>query len=162
LRLAVRAATLAGPAGLRVSSPATAWDIAGIRGDDLQLTLVRPQTGLSIRKLKNPVGSAWNVEARGLDVSRLLDVRRDSHPLLDGGIADGRVDLRASTDALRFHVDVGARGARLEALADNADDDPQLGAPTDVTMRFDGAWQRAESTIEIPDVHAMLAGATVS
>ena len=30
LRLAVRAATLAGPAGVGVSSPATAWDIAGI------------------------------------------------------------------------------------------------------------------------------------
>jgi monofunctional biosynthetic peptidoglycan transglycosylase len=162
LRLAVRGATLAGPAGVSVSSPATAWDIAGILGDDLQLTLVQPQTGLSIRKLADPVGSAWNVEARGLDVSRLLDVRRDAHPLLDGGIADGRADLRASTDALRFHVDMGAHGARLGALADNADDEPQLGAPTDVTIRFDGVWQRAEGTIEIPDVHAMLAGATVS
>jgi hypothetical protein len=162
LRLAVRGATLAGPAGVSVSSPATAWDIAGILGDDLQLTLVQPQTGLSIRKLADPVGSAWNVEARGLDVSRLLDVRRDAHPLLDGGIADGRADLRGSTDALRFHVDMGAHGARLGALADNADDEPQLGAPTDVTIRFDGVWQRAEGTIEIPDVHAMLAGATVS
>jgi hypothetical protein len=162
LRLAVRGATLAGPAGVSVSSPATAWDIAGILGDDLQLTLVQPQTGLSIRKLADPVGSAWNVEARGLDVSRLLDVRRDAHPLLDGGIADGRADLLGSTDALRFHVDMGAHGARLGALADNADDEPQLGAPTDVTIRFDGVWQGAEGTIEIPDVHAMLAGATVS
>src|SRR5882757_11206563 len=39
LRLAVRAATLAGPAGLRVSSLATAWDMVGILGEDLQLTL---------------------------------------------------------------------------------------------------------------------------
>jgi len=162
LRLAVRAATLAGPAGLSVSSPGSAWDMAGILGEDLQLTLVEPQTGLSIRKLPDPVGSVWNVEARGLDVSRLLDVRRDAHPLLDGGIADGRVDLRASTDALRFHVDMGARGARLGALADNADDEPQLGAPTDVTIRFDGVWRRPEGTIEIPDVHATLAGATLS
>ena len=162
LRLAVRAATLAGPAGVRVSSPATAWDMAGILGEDLQLTLVEPQAGLSIRKLADPVGSAWNVEARGLDVGRLLDVRRDAHPLLDGGIADGRVDLRASTDALRFHVDMGARGARLGALADNAADEPQLGDPTDVTIRFDGAWRRAEGTIEIPEVHATLAGAALS
>src|SRR5271168_2177513 len=100
LRLEVRAATLAGPAGVRVSSPATVWDIAGIFGEDLRLTLVEPQTGLSIRKLAYPVGSAWNIEARGLDVGRLLDVRRDAHPLLDGGIADGRVDLQASTDAI--------------------------------------------------------------
>jgi penicillin-binding protein 1A len=162
LRLAVRAATLAGPAGVRISSPATAWEITGIRGEDLQLTLVQPQTGLSIRKLADPVGGAWNVEARGLDVSRLLDVRRDAHPLLDAGIADGRVDLRAGADALRFHVDMGARGARLGALADNADDEPQLGDPTDVTIRFDGAWQRAEGTIEIPAVQTTLAGATVS
>src|SRR6202012_1394375 len=145
-----------------VSSPATAWDVAGIRGEDPQLTLVEPQAGLSIRKLADPWGSALNVEARGLDVGRLLDVRRDAHPLLDGGIADGRVDLRASTDALRFPVDMGARGARVGALADNAADEPHLGDPTDVTIRFDGAWRRAEGTIEIPEVHATLAGAALS
>src|SRR5439155_4488107 len=143
----------------KVNLPATAWDMAGSLGEDLQLTLVEPQAGLSIRRLADPLGSAWNVEARGLDVRRLLDVRRDAHPLLDGGIADGRVDLRASTDALRFHVDMGARGARLGALADNAADEPQLGDPTDVNIRFHGAWRRAEGTIEVPEVHATLAGA---
>ena len=162
LRLAVRAATVAGPADLRVSSPATVWDIAGILDEDLHLTLVEPQAGLSIRKLMDPVGTAWSVEARGLNVGRLLDVQRDAHPLFDGGIADGRVDLRTSTDALRFHVDIGARGARLGVLAENAADDPQLGDPTDVTIRFDGAWRRTEGTIEIPEVHATLAGAAVS
>ena len=119
--------------GFSVSSPATAWDIAGIHGGDLRLTLVEPQAGLSIRKLEDPAGSAWSVEARGLDVGHLLDVRRDDRPLFDGGIADGRVDLQASNDALRFHVDMRARGARLGALADNATDEPQLGDPTDVT-----------------------------
>ena len=108
------------------------------------------------------MGSAWNVEARGLNVGRLLDVRRDAHPLLDGGIEDGRVDLRASTDALRFHVDMGARGARLGALADNAADEPQLGEPTDVTLRFDGAWRRIGGTIEVPEIHATVAGAALS
>ena len=162
LRLAVRAATVAGPGGLRVSSPATAWDVAGIRGGDLRLTLVEPQAGLSIRKLAEPVGSEWSVETRGLDVGRLLDVRHDARPLLDGGIADGRVDLQVRTDALRFHVDMGARGARLEALADSAADEPQLGDPTDVTLRFDGAWRRAEGVIEIPEVHATVAGAALS
>src|SRR5882724_2263407 len=162
LRLAVRTANLVGPAGVRVSSPATAWDVAGILAEDIQLTLVEPQAGLSIRKLADAVGSAWNVEARGLDVGRLLDVRRDAHPLLDGGIADGRVALRASTDALRFHVDMGARGARLGALADNAADEPQLGDPTDVTIRFDGAWRLIGDTIEIPEAHATVAGAALS
>ena len=162
LRLAVRAANLARPTGVMVSSPATAWDMAGILGEDLQLTLVEPQAGLSIRKLADPVGSVWNVEARGLDIGHLLDVRREAHPLFDGGIADGRVDLRTSTDALRFHVDMGARGVRLGALADNAGDEPQLGDPTDLTIRFDGVWRRAESTIEIPEVHATLAGAALS
>ena len=162
LRLAVRAATVAGPGGLRVSSPATAWDVAGIRGGDLRLTLVEPQAGLSISKLAEPLGSEWSVETRGLDVGRLLDVRHDARPLLDGGIADGRVDLQVRTDALRFHVDMGARGARLEALADNAADEPQLGDPTDVTLRFDGAWRRGEGVIEIPEVHATVAGAALS
>jgi penicillin-binding protein 1A len=162
LRLTVRAAALAGPAGVRVSLPATAWDAVGIFGDDLQLALVEPQSGLSIHKLADSGGSAWNIEVRGLDVGHLLDVRRDAHPLLDGGIADGRVDLQVSTDALRFHVDMGARGARLGALADNADDELQLGDPTDVTIRFDGAWRRAGGMVEIPEVHATLAGAALS
>jgi hypothetical protein len=162
LRLAVRAATLAGPAGVRLSSPATDWDIAGIFGEDLRLTLVGPQAGLSIRRVAYPVGSAWNIETRGLDVGRLLDVRRDANPLLDGGIADGRVELQAGTDAFRFHVDMGARGARLGALADNAADEPQLGDPTDVTLRFDGAWRQIGGTIEIPEIHATVAGAALS
>ncbi len=162
LRMAVRAATLTGPAGVRVSSPASAWGMAGILGKDLRLTLVEPQAGLTIRKLANPAGSAWTVEAHGLDVDRLLEVRRDAHPLLDGGIADGRVDLQASTDALRFHVGLGSRGARFEALAGNAADEPQLGDPTDVTVRFDGTWQRPKGTIEIPELHATVAGAALS
>jgi hypothetical protein len=160
LRLAVRTATLAGPAGVSVRSPATAWDMAGIFGEDLRLTLVEPQAGLSIRKPADPVG--WTIEARGLDLGRLFDVRRDARPLLDGGIADGRLDLQANTEAFRFHVDMGARGARLAALADNAADEPQLGDPTDVTIRFDGAWRRIVGTIEIPEVHATVAGAALS
>src|SRR5580658_10550102 len=47
LRLTVRAAALAGPAGVRVSLPATAWDAVGIFSDDLQLALVQPQSGLA-------------------------------------------------------------------------------------------------------------------
>jgi len=161
VRLAVRAATLAGP-GVRVSSQASAWDVAGILGDDLRLTLAEPQAGLVIHKLADPVGSAWSVEARGLDVGRLLDVQRGAYTLLDGGIADGRVDLQASTNALRFRVDMRSRGARLPALAGNAADEPQLGDPTDVTVRFDGAWRRVNGTIEIPEVNATVAGAALS
>ena len=124
--------------------------------------LVEPQAGLSIRRLEDQAGSAWRVEARGLDVSRLLDLRRDARPLFDGGIADGRVDLQASNEALRFHVDMGARGARLAAMADNATDEPLLGDPTDVTLRFDGAWRRPAGTVEIPEIHATVAGADLS
>ena len=162
VRLAVRAANLSGPAGFTVSSPASAWYVAGIRGEDLQLTLIEPQAGLSIRKLKDSAGSGWNVEARGLDIGHLFDVRREGSPLLDGGIADGRVKLRTSADALRFHVDIGARGARFGALADNDGGEPQLGDATDVTLRFDGVLQRAEGAIEIPEVHGTLAGADLS
>ncbi len=162
LRLAVRAATLAGPDGITVRSLASAWNMTGILGKNLRLTLVEPQAGLDIRKLANPAGNVWSVEARGFDVGRLLDVRRGAYPLLDGGIADGRVDLQASTDALRFHVDMGSRGARLGALAGNALDEPQLGDPTDVTVRFDGAWSGPKGTIEIPEIHATVAGATLS
>jgi hypothetical protein len=162
VRLAVRAANLSGPAAFTVSSPASAWYLAGIRGEDLQLTLIEPQAGLSIRKLTDSAGSEWNVEARGLDIGHLFDVRREGSPLLDGGIADGRVNFRTSADALRFHVDIGARRARFATLADNDDGEPQLGDATDVTLQFDGVFQRAEGVIEIPEVHGTLAGAELS
>jgi hypothetical protein len=162
LRLAVRGAALRGPAGIGVSAPATAWDTAGVFSDDLGLALVEPQTGLSIHKLATPVGGAWNIEVRGLDVGRLLDVRRDGHPLLDGGIEDGRLDFQFSTDALRFHVGLAARGARLAALSDHTDDEIQLGDPADVTLRFDGTWRRAGGVFEIPEIHGTLAGADLS
>jgi hypothetical protein len=162
LRLTVQAANLVGPAGLKVGSPMTAWYVTGIRGEDFQLTLIEPQTGLSIRQQADSVSNGWNVEAKGLDIGRLLDVRREGYPLLDGGIADGSVNLQSSTDALRFHVDIGARGARFGALADNDGDEPQLGDATDVTLRFDGELQRAKGTIEIPDIHGTLAGADLS
>src|SRR5262245_3003718 len=48
LRLAVRAANLVGPAGLKVSAPITAWYVTGTRGEDFQLSLIEPQAGLSI------------------------------------------------------------------------------------------------------------------
>jgi hypothetical protein len=73
LRLAVSAANLVVPAGVRVSSQATAWDVAGMLGGDLQLTLLEPQAGLSIRNLTDAAGRAWNLDARELDVGRLLD-----------------------------------------------------------------------------------------
>ncbi len=162
LRLAVHAGALSGPAGISVNSPATAWDVTGIHSGDLLLKLVEPQTGLSLRSMKDAAGSAWSVEANSLDLGRLSDVRRDAASLFDGGIADGRVELRANTDALSFHVDIGVRGTRLRALADSVGDEPQLGDATNVTLRFDGVWQRAAGTIEIPEIHAMVAGADLS
>jgi len=160
-RVAVRGATLAGPAGITVGSPLSAWIVKGLRGGDLRLTLVEPRSGLSIEKSKGPAGTAWKLDANDLDLSHLLDVRRDARPLLDGGIADGHVDLQSSADALRFHVDIGTRGARLGALSGNAADEPQLGDPTDVTLAFDGAWRRTVGTIEIPQLRATVAGATL-
>ncbi|HET7810573.1 MAG TPA: biosynthetic peptidoglycan transglycosylase [Steroidobacteraceae bacterium] len=162
LRLEIGAANLAGPAGLELNLPVTAWHVAGIRGGDLQLSLLEPQAGLAIRQQANVAGSGWNIEARRLDIGHLLEVQREDHPLLEGGIADGSVNLQSSTDALRFHVDVGARGARFAALADDAGDEPRLGAATDVTLRFDGVVRRAEGTIEIPDLQGTFAGAELS
>jgi hypothetical protein len=57
---------------------------------------------------------------------------------------------------------MSSRGARLGTLADNDADEPQLGDPTDVTLRFDGAWSRAKGTIDIPEVQATVAGAALS
>src|SRR3569833_4501114 len=61
LRLAVRAANLAGPAGISVSLPATAWDMADVRGENLQLTLAEPRGGLSFCLLVVLGGCVWFV-----------------------------------------------------------------------------------------------------
>lgn len=158
LRLAIRTATVSAPGKITVSSPASVWDIEGIRGGDLVLTLAEPQSGLSIRKPAAP-GSAWSVATRGLDVARLLDVRRDTQPLVDFGVADGGVDFQISTDVIRFNVDMSAQGARVRALADSAIDETELGDATNVVLKFDGTWRRAEGAVEIPNLHATVAGA---
>ncbi len=162
LRIAVDTANLVGPAGFTVDLSKSAWDVAGIRDADLQLTLSEPEAGLSIRQQSDSMGRGWNLEARALDIGPLLELRRDGNPILDGGIADGHVILRTSSDAVHFNVDLAARGARFGALADDAHDEPQLGDATDVSLRFDGVMRRAEGTIEIPEVHGTLAGANVS
>jgi hypothetical protein len=162
VRLAVRAAALSGPAGFTVSSPASAWYVAGLRSEDLELTLIEPQAGFAIRKLKDSAGSGWHVEASALDIGQLFTVQREGSPLLDGGIADGQVQLRTGADALRFHVDIGARGARFGTLADDDGGEAPLGDATDVTLRFDGVLQRAEGVIEIPEINGTLAGADLS
>jgi hypothetical protein len=161
-RLDVVAANFSGPAGITVSSPASAWYVAGKRDEDLQLTLIEPQARLSIRKLTDSGGTGWDVEAHGVDIGHLFDVRRDGVPLFDGGIADGRVNFRTSADALRFHVDIGARHARFATLADNDEGEPQLGDATDVTLQLEGVFQRAEGALEIPQIHGTLAGADLS
>ena len=162
LRLTLSAADLVGPAGLTINAPQTVWFAAGLRGENLQLMMIEPQAGLSIRQQADAAGSGWNVEAQQIDLGRLLEVRREGNPLVAGGIADGSVQLRTSADALHFHVDIGARGVRFAALADDADDQPQLGDATDATLRFDGVLRRAEGTIEIPQVHGTFAGADLS
>ncbi len=162
LHLAVRAATITGPGGVTIGSAETSWEMAGALGDELRLTLREPQTGLALRRRADAAGSVWNIEARGLDAGRLLIVQRDGHALFDGGIVDGQVDFQSSPGAMRFGVDVGLRGARLGGLAGTATDDPQHGDPTDVSLQFDGAWQRDVGAIDIQMLQATVAGAHLS
>ena len=162
LRLAVREAVITGPGGVTVHSAATVWQLAGGFGDELRLTLREPQAGLQLHRLAEPAGSRWNLDARALDVGKLLEVTRDGHALLDGGIVDGKVDIQSSPGKVGLRVDLGARGARLGALTSNATDDPQLGDATDVTLRCDGTWQRDRGALEIPTIHATVAGAELS
>jgi hypothetical protein len=162
LRLEARAATFSGPAGITASAGATAWQAAGLFGDEPGLALLEPQSGLSLHKRVDPAGSSWNVEARALDLGRLVDMRRDGGSLLAGGIADGHVELHSGTDAARFSVDLGVRDLRMGALAGTATDDPQLGAPTDVALRFTGDWNLHRNTLDIPEIHATVASAELS
>ncbi|MEN9705818.1 MAG: hypothetical protein RLZZ393_1697 [Pseudomonadota bacterium] len=163
LRISVRGAALKVPGGVEIRSPATAWRVGSAFGDELRLTLLEPQAGLAIRRMADPAGhSTWSIEIHDLHVGRLLDIRRNAMPLLDGGLTNGQIGLESDGETLRFHVDLAVRGLRAGALAGNAADDPQLGEPTDVTLRCDGNWQRKSGQIDIPEIHAGLAGAELS
>jgi penicillin-binding protein 1A len=162
LRLALGDTTLAGPAGLEFGARPTTWKVTGLYDDQLRLALLAPQAGLSLRKQPAASGSDWIIEAHGLELANLLAVHRDALPLLDGGVADGRVELHTGPDAARYRVDLDLRGARLVALADGAGEDVQPGDPTDVALRFTGSWDRRAEAIDIPGFTATLGGAALS
>ncbi len=162
LRLGARAVTLSGPAGVTISMPVSTWDVSGLFREDLQLALVLPQRGLTLRRHADPVGSEWTLETQGLDLNRLLDIQRDGQPLLEGGVVAGHVNLRLRREALHVLVDLDSRGVRLGALSGNAEDDPPLGEPTDVALRLEGDWRRQRGAIELPEIRGTVAGANVS
>ena len=162
LRLAVRAATVTGPGGVTIGSPASAWQLNGTSGDEFHLALLEPQKGLQLHRRVDANGSILKVEALGLDVAKLLVLQRDGHALLSGGIADGKLEILSSSGTARFRIDIGVRGARVGGLAGNSTDGPQPGDPTDVTLRFDGTWQQDRGAVDIPKLQATVAGATLS
>ena len=153
LRLSVRGAALSGPADLAARLATSDWKVTGLFGNTPQLTLLSPQTGVSLQRQAEPSGSAWTLEMRGLAIGQLIELRRDGQPVFEGGIADGRVALQTGTDSRRFDVDFGLRAVRLVALE---------GAATDLTLRFEGQWQRKHSSLEIPQLRATLDGAELS
>lgn len=161
-RFTVRDARFRGPSGITASVPLSTWKLAGLLGDAPRLTLLEPQQGLSLRRQTVEAGREWIVEAQGLDLGRLLDLRRDAHPLLAGGIADGHLALQEGSDTRRFGVDLGLSGVRLGPLGAEAEDDPPLGDPTDVTLQLEGQWQRNGGRLQIPEIRATVAGAEFS
>jgi len=162
LRVTVRSAALTGPADLTLNVPTSAWNVSNSQGKELKLELVKPQHGLSVSRRKDAVGSTWIIEASRLDVGRLVDLRRDDHPLLQGGIAQGRVDLLDSAAALRFRVNMDVRDVRFGGLAEGASEVPRPGSPTNIALHFDGAWLRDHDTLDIPAIRATVAGADLS
>ena len=163
LRVAVRSALLQGPGQLAASAPRTTWVVSGlVFGGDLRLALAQPQAGLVITKRAAPAGRAWILDASALDLGRLVDITRNAEPLLEGGIAEGRLNLLPGSGGLGFQVDMALRGVRLGGLAGTAAEAVRPGEPTDVTLRFNGAWQRQGGSLEVPDIRATVAGAAVS
>ena len=160
LRLAVHTANLVGPAGVTVSSPATTWDVAGIRRKKLQLTLAEPQAGLSIASGRMRWAARGTSRHMGLTsgVCSTCDATL-THCLM---VASQTVAWIFAPAPMSSASTWTWAGVACASAWDNAADEPQLGDPTDVTMRFDGVWRRAEGTVEIPEVHATLAGAALS
>ncbi len=153
LRLSVRGAVFHGPAGLTIRSARSAWTVAGLFGDSPLLRLREPQTGLTLQGQRDADGTAWHIDAHELAIGKLFEVQRDKLPLFDGGMADGDVTLQSGTDSLRFGVDLAVHAVRLGALEGDA---------TDLTLRFDGSWLREPARLDIPELHATLAGAELS
>ena len=160
--LAFRTATMTLPGGITLSSTNSNWRLSGDLSDAFELILREPQAGLWLRRHAEATGSVWNLQAQNVEVGRLLTVRHDDRVLLDGGVANGRIDIRSSTDTVQLGVDLDFKNTRVGALVGNSADDPQLGAPTDVTLKFAGTWQLQHRTLAIPSINATVAGAVFS
>ncbi len=160
--LIVKHAVLQGPAGLTVAAQSTTWDIVGLAGDDLRVTLRRPQPGLILRRSVLPDGSTWTVDVKDLPADRLLDVRQFDRPLLDSGTVRGSLTLKTSGDVVGFDLDLAALSARLPALGRDESEAPALGEPTKVAVQVAGAWRKAQGALDIPRWSATVEGAVLS
>ena len=162
LRLAVRAANLVGPSRLQ-GQLASHCLVCGGHSRRGSPTHAGGATGWPVNSPAGGFGGQRRGTSRHVGSTSAVCSRCGAKAPAPRWWYRGRPrESSDGADALRFHVDIGARGARFGALADNAGDEPQLGDATDVTLRFDGALQRAEGTIEIPEVHGTLAGADLS
>jgi hypothetical protein len=91
----------------------------------------------------------------------LFGVRRGA-PLCDLGIVAGTLQASVAPGSLDIVGDLGSRGFRAVTLSGRDGDggEPTLGPPTDVGLRFDGSWRRAEARLALPHWRLKAAGLT--
>ena len=165
-RLRLGHVTLVAPASLSLEGAPALWDIEAAPANGLRAELREPVQGLAVTWL--PAAGGDSIELRGTDVpvGRLLVIRRDGAPLLDGGAVTGKVHILSASGSTTFDVDAVSRSARVAALSDDigapAGELPAFGEATDVALRLEGSWRPAEGALEVPHVRLAIDGATLS
>jgi hypothetical protein len=152
--LALGRVTLIGPGGLVLEIVPTLWEVTRVSPDAFRAELRQPAQGLSAMWI--PIVGGRSIEVRGTEVpaGRLLTVRRDGAPILDGGVLQGYFRVASTQGSTAFNVDLSGRGVRLAALSNDApvtdSEAPAFGQPTDIALRLGASWRPLSGSLEIP------------
>ena len=150
-RLALGRLRLSAPAGLVLAALPTRWDVLAAPPGGYRFELREPAAGLAVTWLPADEGSRVDVRATDLPASRMLAFEHDGAPCLDPGTLDGTLTLGLASESSTLAMDARGRGVRVA-----------FGLPTDVTLRLEGRWRRADGILEIPRWRMTAAGAVLA
>jgi hypothetical protein len=150
-RVAIGPGRVALPHGFEVETRPSTWQVTTRRG---QLQVAGFQGGLGVTAETSAAngGGTLVVQARGLRLQQMVEVRWNGTSLVEGGLWDGTLVLRRGGDGKRAaQVRMVAKGLRLAALPrlEGLADGSRLGEPVDVDLDIAAASSEARSRLQV-------------
>ncbi|HEY6553602.1 MAG TPA: biosynthetic peptidoglycan transglycosylase [Vicinamibacteria bacterium] len=160
-RIALGPIAVSAPAGLSLDAAPSRWKVEGTAEGGLAAELEDPDGNLTLKWHATLGSTRVEMLATEAPLGRMFAVRRGT-PLCDLGVVGGSLQATVAPDSLAVVGDLRSRGFRAATLAGRDGDagEPGLGPPTDVGLRFDGSWRRAEARLALPRWRLEAAGLT--